>query len=733
YFELLFKNGERITTSEDDLVLLSDPISLLKVGNLSSPLEFYTKLMDSRLEANLTENTLISSTNYKIQPLPHQLLTVNFVINRFQPRCLIADEVGLGKTIEAILVYEEYKLRGMVNRAIIIVPSGLVLQWQEELLSKFNENFIIFSKEYIRTLKQSYGEETNVWKLHNKILVSIDSIKPYRITKDLDPIEKQRREWHNKNIFEDIVSADFDIAIFDEAHRLTKKSDGSETSRFKLGKELSEAIPIFLLLTATPHQGDEDLFIHLMRLIDPVMFGDKDMLTPELVQEVSVRNKKRAVVDFEGNLIFKHRITSIIEINRDAEANKDELELYQLITEYTEHYYNLAKKGNNQLMMLLVMLYQRINSSSSFAVLDTLKRRKQFLQGTNEKFEGVLTDLDFEVEDQEIILKTITESKKDLEKELFFIDQCILIAEKLTLTYTDKKFESLITIIEEITKREKNPSLKFIVFTEFRATQDALIQYLDNFGYSSAFINGSLSREERKEQIEDFRKHKQFLISTDAGGEGINLQFCSCIINFDLPWNPSRLEQRIGRIDRIGQDKNVLIFNFHLKDSVEDRVRSILEEKLNLIKEQFGEDKFTDIISLLQDEFSFERIYADALQIKEKESKKLIKQAEQIYQRAQEIIESEDLLIPFTANEQNPNELLNSDSNKIIKSLVISYLKSNEIEIHRYKENKELCFFDNPFHTRKNNIHTYRNVTFENSETYKAGQVEFINVEHPLL
>ncbi|MBF0397665.1 MAG: DEAD/DEAH box helicase, partial [Desulfobacterales bacterium] len=736
YVEVLFNDGVKISTAKNDLVEEDNPLTRLKNLNIDKPAAFLARNMALRLEANISENKIITSTNYKIQPLPHQILTVHFIMNRFKPRGLIADEVGLGKTIEAILLYQEYKLRKIVKRILIVTPSGLLTQWHEEIRSKFNEQFIIYSNEFIKTLKQSYGEETNVWKLHDKILVSIDFIKPLKIFPTIDKEDKEKREWHNQHIFNDVVSADFDMVIIDEAHKLSKRGDGFESARFKLGEQLSTAIPIFILLTATPHQGDEDMFLNLLKLVDPVIFSDKKTLTPELVQEVTVRNKKRAVVDFNKNRIFKHRITSIIEIKRTKEANYNELELYTHVTEYTKKYYNFAKKSNNHIWILLMILYQRILSSSSFAILETMKKRKAFLE-YNKKGIDDLEDIIFEELDEfeirDILFQKIASNKEDIETEKIFIDKCINLAQKLTITFADFKFRKLVEIIEEIKIRENKIDLKFIIFTEFRATQKAIIEFLKKFGYPCSHINGSLSREERIEQIELFRNENQIMVSTDAGGEGINLQFCYCMINFDLPWNPARLEQRIGRIDRIGQKQNVLIFNFHLTDTVEDHVRKVLEYKLNLIKKQFGEDKYADVITLLQDEFSFDKIYLDAIRIKDYENEILSKVAEDIYNRAQQLLEKDELLVPFSNFQEDANDYLNTEVNKIIKSLVIHYLTYKNIEINIYKDNSNLCYFINPFHKQDIGPHTYRNVTFDNISSYKSEKIEFINLEHPFV
>lgn len=622
-------------------------------------------------------------------------------------------------------------------------PSGLVLQWHEELLSKFDEQFVIYNREYIRTLKQSYGEETNVWTLHDKIIISLDSVKPQKITDDIEHHEQVKREWHNKHIFEDMAHAGFDMVIFDEAHKLSKKGDGSESARYKVGKLLSEAIPVFLLLTATPHQGDEDLFVNLLRLVDPVLFADKKILSPSLVQEVTVRNQKRAVVDFDGERIFKHRITSLIEIERNEIDHSDEMKLYDLVTEYTGKYYNLATRTNNQFLILLMILYQRIASSSSFALLQTMRRRKSFLEHDEQQLDELetvaydlgrtaISDSD-EMRDDDILFQQIAENKEDLEVEKFFVDECIKLTEKITGSFADAKFRKLIEVIDEIKNREDQIDLKFIIFTEFRATQTAIIEFLRKFGYTCSSINGSLSREERIDQVESFRNENQIMVSTDAGGEGINLQFCHCMINFDLPWNPSRLEQRIGRVDRIGQKHNTLIFNFHLTDTVEDRVRRILETKLERIKDQFGDDKYTDVLSLLQDDFSFDRIYIDAIKVKDAENEQFNKVADQIYNRAKEIMDTDELLLPFSDFNGNAEEYLNSEVNKIIENLVMNYLKMNQVEVNRYKVDDDLCYFNNPFPGLRTGPATYRNVTFENSASYKTEKIEFVNIEHPLV
>ncbi|MEC9493033.1 DEAD/DEAH box helicase [Flexistipes sp.] len=741
HVELLFGDGSRITTKYDDIIQKKDTLTLLSEKQFENPLIFMVNNLLLKIEENLSEDKVVTSANFKIKPLPHQLLVTNFVINKLNPRCLIADEVGLGKTIEAALVYEELKLRGFINRTLIVVPSGLITQWHEELSNKFNEQFVIYSKEYVRALKQSYGEETNVWTLHDNIIASIDSVKPLKIHEKLSKEEKKRREWHNRHIYEDIGNADFDIVIIDEAHKLSKKEKGDETARYKVGKSLSERIPIMLLLTATPHQGDAGLFLNLLRLIDPFLFINEKSLIPEIINEVAVRNKKRAAVDFDGNRIFKDRITSIIEIKRNENKNRDEIELYNKVTEYTQTYYNIAKEEGNKAYILLVILYQRIVSSSSFAVLASLKRRLNFLENYNERVAEIqnhynneeFDEFEYSDEADSKILEIEPLNEKYLEVEKRFIKECIALAERVTRNFSDVKFEYLLETVNEICRREGKADLKFIIFTEFKATQEAIIKYLDKLGYSCALLHGGLSREERINQIEDFRENSQFLVSTDAGGEGINLQFCYCMINFDLPWNPARLEQRIGRIDRIGQEKDVRIFNFQLKGTVEDRVREILETKLELIKTQYGDDKYSDVLSLLEDEFSFDKIYVDAFNKLEALEKEINIKAEEIYNRANEILKNDELMLPFSNFEENAEDLLNNRLQFLVKQLVFDYLKYRKIDINKYKEYEDMYFFHNPFPQLKNLPNIFRKVAFKPDIAIENQKAEIINIKHPII
>ncbi|MFC1716449.1 DEAD/DEAH box helicase, partial [Candidatus Poribacteria bacterium] len=392
YYEIYFpKTKETLTLEEKDVQKITTPLENLQNKNYDPSALLKLRILSERIDSLLYQDKLITANNFKIVPLPHQVLAVNNVIGKFMPRCLIADEVGLGKTIEAALIYEELKLRNMVNRILIITPAGLTVQWRDELKTKFNEDFSIIDRNTFKALRDLHGN-INVWKKFDRIITSLDFLKPRTIRNSMSESLAKRREEHNQYATDHCINAHWDMVIFDEAHKLSKDSEGSETSRYKLGKSLADTVPIFLILTATPHQGDSEKFRHLLNLIDEYKFYSPEMLTPDNVRSVTVKNKKRAAVDFKGNLIFKSRITSLVKIERDE---KDiEVDLYNAVTDYVSQYYKLASRAGNFPFMFLLILYQRMVSSSSRAIYNSLSHRLQSLTVFQKSVEKVLNSLD---------------------------------------------------------------------------------------------------------------------------------------------------------------------------------------------------------------------------------------------------------------------------------------------------------------------------------------------------
>jgi superfamily II DNA or RNA helicase len=741
-------SGETISLPDTDLQVIQPPDEAVRQQRFSPASHFLLRFFNLQLQAAYTGDGLQTAANFKILPLPHQLLAVKYVLDQPSPRVLIGDEVGLGKTIEAALIYEELKARGMVNRVLIVAPAGLCLQWQEELRQKFHEDFAIYDRETVQTLKQLHGQSTNIWSLKDCIITSLDFIKPQKINEETQEAVLKRRRWHNKHVSEAVAQAGFDLVIFDEAHKLTKDMKGEETARFKVGKALADTVPCFLLLSATPHQGDSIRFRYLLSLVDPHRFYRGSDINPENVKTITVRNNKRAVVDFQGQRLFKQRITSLCKIQRNTEEDAIELKLYKAVSEYVSEFYNLAEQQKNHTMMFLLLLYQRMVSSSSQAIWKSLSSRLASLQALRSSLEsaqpeGETAEIDVdEIEDLNAEAQVVyleNQSYKDLfinlqylQMEIDILEKLVDLARQASLGRNDAKLRTLLKIVDEFRIRENDPELKFIIFTEFVETQFYLNTCLQNLGYQTTMINGRMSAEEKQAAKEKFRTKALFLISTDAGGEGINLQFCRILVNYDLPWNPMRLEQRIGRIDRIGQKHDVKVVNFQLEDTVEQKVRTIIEDKLEKIKLEFndGEDKLADILSTLEEEFSFEQIYIDAVQKRLQDAAQLEKLAGEIYQRAVDMIGKGELALPFSQLEEQYSvsawELEKKGEES--KRLLEGYLSLLGTSLQEYKGRQGVFYFDDPASGRH-----WKNVIFHQNQALEKEECELLGPGHPYI
>lgn len=750
YADVFFdRTKEKITLPVSELSTLLSPELKFNAKEFSSARIFTLKLLKNQILATITQQGLRSAGNFKILPLPHQLLAVDFVLGQFKPRALIADEVGLGKTIEAALIFEELKTRNIAKKILIVAPSGLCGQWQDEMKLKFSEDFALYDRETVKSLKKLNGEMTNIWTLNDQIITSLDFIKPKRISDELNERTLDRRQWHNKHILDAAAEAGFDVVIFDEAHKLTKDMSGEETARYKAGKKLADTTPILLLLSATPHQGDTGRFMNLLNLVDPYLFYKGCEMTPENVKKVTVRNNKRAAVDFDGNRLFKQRLTSLYEIKRDQKEDEIEVQLYDAVTQYVSEYYNMASRSQNRTMMFLLLIYQRMVSSSSRAILKALTNRMNTLMGAKEKADAAndeITSLnECDAEDLEELtaekqiellekyenLVDTARSRDQITTEINILKKCTELARSASTGRNDTKFRKLLEIISEFIIRENKPDLKFIIFTEFVETQNYIDDCLKGLGYTTSLINGRMSADEKLHARNKFQDDAQFLISTDAGGEGVNLQFCWVMINYDMPWNPMRLEQRIGRIDRIGQAHDVKIINFQLADTVEQRVRDIIETKLETIKQEFndGEDKLADILSTLQDEFSFEKIYIDAVRKRESSAEQLNEVADRMCTRAKEIINSGDLALPFSdldASSVSKRDL--EKHTEMVKNLVKSYLHANDRELEQYRTKDNVYYFDDPLTNKQ-----IKNVIFDQKTSVEHEDYELFTLTHPYI
>lgn len=457
----------------------------------------------------------------QLTPLPHQLEVAKQVVEKMNGKAILADEVGLGKTIEAGLILKEYMIRGLVKKVLILVPASLVSQWAAELNQKF----------YIPAVQQ---KKSYMWEQYDVIVSSIDTAK---------------RSPHREIVYEQ----DYDLVIIDEAHKLKN----NKTKNYEFVQNLKKKF--CLLLTATPIQNRIDEIFNLVSLLKPGHLGNQEEFEEsfgkksrsiedhehlkELVNKVMIRNRR----DDTGIEWTKRKVETV-----PIEFSETEQELYDSISAYRSNLSGFASS------MFSILTLQREACSSREAVYFTLKK---MLEKKNEDGSAAVPE-----------------------------DMVMELMKKVEQVTQNSKAEKAVELIKQIDD-------KVIIFTEYRATQMYLQWFLQQNGISSVPFRGGFKRGKKDWMRELFKGKFQVLIATEAGGEGINLQFCNHIINYDLPWNPMRLEQRIGRIHRLGQEKDVHIYNFATKNTVEEHILKLLYEKINLFERVIGQ--LDDILTRL--------------------------------------------------------------------------------------------------------------------------------------
>ncbi len=574
----------------------------------------------------LTGNIGGQLSDARTEILPHQIFAAHKVVISPKRRFLLADEVGLGKTIEAGMIWQALAQRGQAKRTLIICPAGLTVQWQEEMQDKFGQFFEIFQRDF-------HTINPRIWDLKACAIASLDCLK---------------RKEHKEKLLE---NRKWDLIIFDEAHRLSARDYGEtkteKTQNYRLAEDLRDHTDALLLLTATPHQGDatHSRFRHLLGLLDNGIDFDgledgQVTLWNYAVREPSgngyrsykeyiLRTPKLNVTDSQGKKIFRGRDTHVLRFP----MFKDEANFYKEVTAYISAGYRMVehlKDRNKKLAIGFVLtVFQKLASSSTHAIKAALYGRKMRLQDkyrrlpdSVDRLESLLEEADerFEGETEEKAawrLKTEEEFVKDELKEL---ERLIAMPVK-----QDRKLVELKQLIKQVfSESEKGETEKVLIFTEYRRTQDYLVEELEkDFGKGSVVvINGDMKLDPRKTSVQRFRDddNVRFMVSTESGGEGINLQFCHVLVNYDLPWNPMRIEQRVGRIYRFGQTKRVQIYNFRGKETVEDKIYGFLEQKIEIAAKALAkvtgedpEDIKTTMLGQLESEVDYNSIYKRAI------------------------------------------------------------------------------------------------------------------------
>ncbi|QOT00787.1 DEAD/DEAH box helicase [Brevibacterium sp. JNUCC-42] len=456
-----------------------------------------------------------------VEPFSHQIQTANRVLNQMRGRAILADEVGLGKTIEAGLIMKEYMVRGLAKKILILVPASLVIQWTKELNQKFGIPAMPQKKEYM-------------WRQYDVIVASIDTAK---------------RDPHRRHV----LDIDYDMLIIDEAHKLKNK----RTKNYQFVKEIKKKY--CLLLTATPIQNEMDELYNLINLLRPGHLGHTQSFSSTYVngkrqaknsgqlqkeiKKIMIRNRRS-----DGGVHFTSRRVQSIPID----LSPDERALYDGVTQFVKERYQQETGKVNALALLTL---QREVCSSREAAFMTLYHMHQ---------------------------KAPEDSPKRAE--------IMRLVDMIKQIETHSKAAKTVELLKQIND-------KVIIFTEYRATQNYLQKYLSENGITSVPFRGGFKRSKKDWMTDLFQNRAQVLIATEAGGEGINLQFCNHVINYDMPWNPMRIEQRIGRVHRLGQKKDVFIYNLSTTDTIEEHILRLLYEKIDLFEMVIGE--LDDIVERL--------------------------------------------------------------------------------------------------------------------------------------
>lgn len=551
---------------------------------------------------NETAGGFLSSLASGIIPLPHQLHVLNRAMETNNIRYILADEVGLGKTIEAGMIIRELKSRGLVSRILVVCPTGLVTQWASEMQEKFHEKFQVILPSDYDTIRR-LTDNDDVYGQFDQVISPMDSIKP--IEKHAGWSEEKVEKYNEERIYS-IINSGWDLIIIDEAHRVAGSS--GEVARYKLGNLLAQTSPYLLLLSATPHNGKTEPFLRLIRLLDADAFPNAKSIVREQVAPFLIRTEKREAIDNNGNLLFKNRIMHLVTISWD-DRNNLQRELYEMVSSYVAKTYNkaLRNRKKNMCLIFLLIIMQRMVTSSTAAIRQSLERRLNVLL-EQRTCVGNLREEDLdELNIEDGVEDALEAISLDMELEIEELKQIISLAKQAQFQNQDAKVEPLLNEIDAILSEDRTQ--KVIIFTEFVATQTYLQELLVNRDYTVTILNGGMSIDERNAAMQEFKTSTSIFISTDAGGEGLNLQFANIIINYDLPWNPMKIEQRCGRVDRIGQQRDVHIYNFIVGETVENRVREVLEEKLSVILKEMGVDKYSDVLDSEVAECDFTDVY----------------------------------------------------------------------------------------------------------------------------
>jgi len=739
-----------------ELERVDSPIDRAARGEWDEPWRFELKMAAARF---LTGNKGGQLSNARTEILPHQIFAAHRVVSSPKRRFLLADEVGLGKTIEAGMVWQALAQRGQARRTLILTPAGLTLQWQEEMQDKFGAYFEIFKRDF-------QAVNPRIWDLKATAIASIDTLK---------------RPEHKRALLE---NRKWDLIIFDEAHRLSAVNYGGaktdKTQNYRLAEEIRHKhyCEAMLLLTATPHQGEENhsRFKNLLLLLDDNMdFSGLDALTlfsgqGQKFTEFVIRTPKKDVTDAQGHKVFRGRQTHRMPFK----MYPDEARFYNAVAEYIRDSYKmverLADQTHRRAAGFLLTTFQKLNASSTAAIRSALTKRLARLRGEladlperdpdedlffDERYEG-------EQEEQDVLL----DDRQIREDEIEKLEDLLALPVK-----EDKKLTKLLELVDQIEgESARGAEEKVLIFTEYRETQNHLVRELEEkYGKGSVVVIHGGMKLERIEDRQDiemiwapfardgalgtattkrttqrlFRDHPRvrFLVSTEAGGEGINLQFCHICVNYDLPWNPMRVEQRVGRVYRYGQDKVVQVYHFFNQGTIEDKVQEYFEGRLKRAAEAIAqathedpEDIKATLNGHLENEIDPSKIYqrvlveGDLNKQTQKEIAEAVQRAKQAYEIATQSLFRDVSSYSFDsyrrelASDLSLNDLSNFSERFLAKhrrqlqqkDSFLEFLVPDALKSYDLKER-------------------YKNVTFNRQLAIRRTDAEFLALGHPFV
>ena len=708
-------------------------------------------------------------TSAKIDLLPHQVVLTHRIATASPRRFLIADEVGLGKTIETALILRELVSRGELSRALMVVPAGLVNNWHRELNEVFNLDFEVFGSEGDIT-----DRKTNAFAKHDRLIASIDTLKrPARIKRLL-------------------AAPRWDLVVFDEAHHLTAYRNGGKvrkTENYKLAEALKDHSRDLMLLSATPHQGNHFQFWMLAQLLNPTLFGSPEEMLEHRhrLNTVMFRRTKADACQPDGSPLFARRWVH----TESFVMNEEERRFYEKLREYLEDGFNLARRqgGKGQALGFLMAIFQKIAASSFAAVRRTLKRRLLMLT----LHEAFLRDKDLDIEGRE----RLTEEARELIHDEFNISRDSIGRSEVDRVIADLKYRLVKKLDEEAlemasdpygsefsaahaeeaasavvelhlpeerlrigdllkvfpqqreTKAQKlidglgilwrqNPNEKIVIFATYLGTVDLIAREIEQTFPGQGVVvlrggdHGAKVAAERRFRLKD---GPRVMVCTAAGREGINLQFARILFNFDLPWNPMDIEQRIGRIHRYGQNHTAQVYNLVLSDTIEGRIYLLLDEKLTEIARTVGkvddqgnvaEDLRAQILGQLSERLNYDRLYQEALSDPElKRTKVELEAALSNSREARQVVF--DLfqdLNGFSLDDYKPFSDVSSGLQRLVRFLSAAVADRQQRLVKVDDETYDLVTVDGARRTR---------FTLNRDIATGSDDVELMGLDHPLM